>query len=125
MKKFKDSSKIRLQNELLKKRLQDEGYLFLPGLIPKEDVLKVRQKMISILNEFGWIDNSYLDTVRAAWTGIKERIDEEGNIVDGCTGSGVMDNRLSYLDRPANSGYDDRSGSMALWFAAEIANLNR
>ena len=73
----------------------------------------------------GWIDNSYLDTVHAAWTGIKERIDEEGNIVDGCTGSGVMDNRLSYLDRPANSGYDDRSGSMALWFAAEIANLER
>ena len=58
MEKFKDSNKIRLQGELLKKRLQDEGYLFLAALIPKEDVLKVRQKMISILNEFGWIDNS-------------------------------------------------------------------
>ena len=73
----------------------------------------------------GWIDNSYIETVLAAWIGIKERIDKKGNIVDGCTGSGVMDNRRSYLDRPANSGYDDRSGSMALWFTAEIADLNR
>jgi hypothetical protein len=36
-----------------------------------------------------------------------------------------MDNLRSYLDRPANSGYDDRSGSMALWFAAEMERLSR
>lgn len=73
----------------------------------------------------GWLDGSYRSVVDMAWQGISERVDSEGNIVDGCAGSGVMDNRRSYLDRPANSGYDDRSGSMALWFAAEMERLNR
>ncbi|MDP7579289.1 MAG: glycoside hydrolase family 88 protein [SAR202 cluster bacterium] len=71
----------------------------------------------------GWLDASYRSVLDKAWRGISERVDFNGNIVDGCAGSGVMDNIRSYLDRPANSGYDDRSGSMALWFAAEMERL--
>ena len=73
----------------------------------------------------GWLDGSYRSVVDLAWQGVSERVDPEGNIVDGCTGTGVLDNLRSYLDRPANSGYDDRSGSMALWFAAEMERLAR
>ena len=71
----------------------------------------------------GWLDDSYMATVDLAWQAVSERVDAEGNVVDGCAGTGVMDNLRSYLDRPANSGYDDRTGSMALWFAAEMARL--
>ena len=73
----------------------------------------------------GWLDGSYRDIVGRAWDAVSERVDSVGNIVDGCTGTGVRDNLRSYLDRPANSGYDDRSGSMALWFAAEMERLSR
>ena len=71
----------------------------------------------------GLLDDSYRQTVELAWRAATERIDAAGNVVDGCTGTGVMDGLRSYLDRPANSGYDDRTGSMALWFAAEMARL--
>ena len=73
----------------------------------------------------GWLDESFREPVERAWAAVSERVDSRGDITDGCTGSGVMDNLRSYLDRPANSGYDDRSGSMALWFAAEMARLAR
>ena len=71
----------------------------------------------------GLLDESYMRTVERAWRAACERVDHAGNVVDGCTGTGVMDGLRSYLDRPANSGYDDRTGSMALWFAAEMARL--
>ena len=71
----------------------------------------------------GLLDDSYRQTVELAWHAASERIDALGNVVDGCTGTGVMDGLRSYLDRPANSGYDDRTGSMALWFTAEMARL--
>ncbi len=71
----------------------------------------------------GLLDDSYRRTVDLAWRAATERVDAAGNVVDGCAGTGVMDGLRSYLDRPANSGYDDRTGSMALWFAAEMARL--
>lgn len=72
----------------------------------------------------GVLDDGFRQPVRSAWRAATERIDSAGNIVDGCASTGVMDGLRSYLDRPANSGYDDRTGAMALWFAAEIARLN-
>ncbi len=73
----------------------------------------------------GWLDDSYRPVVDMSWRAASERVDADGNVVDGCAGTGVMDNLRSYLDRPANSGYDDRTGSMAIWFAAEMARLTR
>lgn len=72
----------------------------------------------------GVLDAGFLPSVMGAWRAVSERIDTAGNVLDGCTSTGVMDGLRTYLDRPANSGYDDRTGGMALWFAAEVARLN-
>ena len=73
----------------------------------------------------GWLDSSYRDSLQLAWQGVSERIDDEGNVVDSCTGTGVQENVRGYLDRPAIFGYDDRGGSMAIWFAVEMERLLR
>ena len=72
-----------------------------------------------------WLDRSFDSLVEKAWYAVSRRIDFNGNVVDGCTGTGVMDNLRSYLDRPANSGYDDRTGSLALWFTSEMAYFSK
>lgn len=73
----------------------------------------------------GWLDPSFRETVDLAWRGISERIDGQGGIIDACTGTGNGETLRHYLDRPALTGEDDRSGSMALWFAAEMERLRR
>ncbi len=73
----------------------------------------------------GWLDGSYFQTLHLAWQGVSERCDDSGNVVDGCTGTGVQTSLREYLDRPAIFGFDDRTGSMALWFAIEMARLSR
>ena len=73
----------------------------------------------------GWLDASFRETVELAWRGVSERIDDCGNIIDACTGTGNGLTLRHYLDREALTGFDDRSGSMALWFTAEIERLRR
>ena len=73
----------------------------------------------------GWLDPSYQVNLSLAWRGVTERIDDHGRVVDACTGTGVQASLQDYLDRPAISGVDDRSGSMALWFAVEMERLAR
>ena len=73
----------------------------------------------------GWLDSEYESCLYLAWQGVNERIDECGNIVDGCISTGVQHNVQEYLDRQAIFGRDDRSGGMALWFGLELAELNR
>ena len=68
----------------------------------------------------GWLDPSYQTPLSLAWRGVSQRIDAEGNVVDGCAGTGVQETLDEYLDRPAIFGFDDRSGGMALWFAVEM-----
>ncbi|MCE2394389.1 hypothetical protein J4G02_07340 [Candidatus Poribacteria bacterium] len=43
-----------------------------------------------------------------------------GDVVDGCTGTGALETEHDYIVREALSGYDDRTGSLALWFAVEM-----
>ena len=43
--------------------------------------------------------------------------------MDGCISTGAMESVRDYLDRTAVCGYDDRTGSLALWFAVEMARL--
>ncbi len=73
----------------------------------------------------GWLpsDDSagYAAGLRACWRAVSERIDEEGGVVDGCISTGVMPDARAYLNRTAVNGYDDRTGSLALWFACEMA----
>jgi rhamnogalacturonyl hydrolase YesR len=71
----------------------------------------------------GWLDESFLESVQQGWQGVTERIDDEGNVVDACTNTGAQGSLRDYLDRPAVSGFDDRSGGMALWFAVELERL--
>ena len=73
----------------------------------------------------GWLDPSYIPALELAWQGVSERVDDQGNVVDGCTGTGVQTSVKEYLDRPAIFGFDDRTGSMALWFAAEMERWRR
>ena len=74
---------------------------------------------------WGWLDLSYRVPLELAWQGVSQRIDDEGNVVDACASTGVQDTLRHYLDRPAIFGFDDRSGSMALWFAVEMERLKR
>ena len=73
----------------------------------------------------GWLDDSYRDALLLAWQGVSERIDDEGGLVDVCTGTGVMSSTREYLDRPAIFGWDERGGALALWFACEMERYLR
>ena len=73
----------------------------------------------------GWLDSAYRPAVDAAWRGVNERIDSDGNVVDACISTGVQQSVMEYLHRPAVNGPDDRSGSLGLWFAAEMERLRR
>jgi rhamnogalacturonyl hydrolase YesR len=73
----------------------------------------------------GWLDGKYREPLERAWRATSERIDDEGGLVDVCTGTGVQTSTKEYLDRPAEFGFDHRGGSMALWFAVEVERLHR
>ncbi|MCH7593891.1 MAG: glycoside hydrolase family 88 protein [Chloroflexi bacterium] len=75
----------------------------------------------------GWLDGNgrFRDSLERAWAAAAERIDDEGGLVDVCTGTGVQTSTREYLDRPAEFGFDHRGGSMALWFAVEVERLRR
>ena len=73
----------------------------------------------------GWLDARFRPLADRAWRGVVERISQEGELVDGCTGTGPQADLRGYLDRPAISGRDDRTGNLALWFAVEMERLLR
>jgi unsaturated rhamnogalacturonyl hydrolase len=73
----------------------------------------------------GFLSDDFQDAVDLAWQGVAERVDDVGNVVDGCASTGVQNNVREYLDRPAIFGFDDRSGGMALWFAVEAERSDR
>jgi rhamnogalacturonyl hydrolase YesR len=73
----------------------------------------------------GFLSDDFRESLDLAWQAVSERVDDVGNVVDGCASTGVQNNVREYLDRPAIFGYDDRSGGMALWFAVEMERLAR
>ena len=73
----------------------------------------------------GWLGDKFREPLERAWSATSERIDDEGGLVDVCTGTGVQTSTKEYLDRPAEFGFDHRGGSMALWFAVEVERLRR
>ncbi len=73
----------------------------------------------------GWLESDYRAMLDLACRGVKERIDSNGDVVDACISTGVQETVEEYLHRPAVNGFDDRSGSLALWFAAEMERLHR
>ncbi len=81
----------------------------------------------------GWLDDSrsassaqaYRDFVDSLWRAASERIGIDGSVVDGCTGTGAVNDRRFYIDRAAEYDQDDRTGNLALWFAVEMERLRR
>ena len=43
---------------VLQAQIQQEGYLFFRGLIPEENVLRVRRTILELCNAAGWLDTS-------------------------------------------------------------------
>ena len=56
MNPFRDSTDILHDRASLARRLSHDGYLFFPRLIPPDYVCKLRQSMLKILDNAGWID---------------------------------------------------------------------
>ncbi len=73
----------------------------------------------------GWLDDSYRGFADSLWRAASERIGIDGSVVDGCTGTGAVDDRRFYIDRAAEHDQDDRTGNLALWFAVEMERLLR
>ncbi len=73
----------------------------------------------------GWLDQRFLSVLEKAWDGVNRRISNQGDLVDVCTGTGFQESREDYIYRAAEYGYDDRGGSMAIWFATEMERLQR
>ncbi len=73
----------------------------------------------------GWLDDSYAEGLNRCWNAASEAIADDGRLVDVCAGTGPQMSVREYLDRPAVSGFDDRGGAMAMWFALEMAKLAR
>jgi rhamnogalacturonyl hydrolase YesR len=72
----------------------------------------------------GWIDTSiYRPVVERAWRALAAHITENGAIVDICASTGSQKTLRQYLDRPANSGFDDRGGAMGLLAATGMHEL--
>lgn len=74
--------------------------------------------------KLGLLDQSYLTILEFLWNGAKARVTETGDVVDGCTGTGALETEHDYIVREALSGYDDRTGSLALWFAVEMMHFD-
>ena len=55
MKFFKESNNLLKDPSGLRKRLRDDGYLFLRSILPKEEVLNLRYQILEICEEAGWL----------------------------------------------------------------------
>jgi hypothetical protein len=69
----------------------------------------------------GWLPTDLEPAAARAWTAVAARVDDDGLVRDSCPGTGPMPALQDYIDRAPISGHDDRAGSMALWFAVELA----
>jgi unsaturated rhamnogalacturonyl hydrolase len=67
----------------------------------------------------GWLDNKFEDPLMRAWDAVSSRVRDDGTVADSCTGTGPLATLDEYRIRKRENGYDDRGGSLALWFAIE------
>ncbi len=65
----------------------------------------------------------WLGVAERAWAGAAARIGAGGELEQVCVGTGPLESRQAYVDRPFSTGTDARGGAMALWFAVEMAGL--
>ena len=55
MKPFKESNSLLNDPPGLRKRLRDDGYLFLRSILPKEEVVNLSHQILEICEEAGWL----------------------------------------------------------------------
>jgi ectoine hydroxylase-related dioxygenase (phytanoyl-CoA dioxygenase family) len=53
----------------LRARLENDGYLFLRGIAPKDRILTVRREILELLRDAGWIDRS-APLMDGIWSGV-------------------------------------------------------
>ena len=68
-------------------------------------------------------DDPWRSVVERAWDGAAARIGGGGELDQVCVGTGPLESREAYVDRPFSTGTDARGGAMALWFAVEMVDL--
>ncbi len=68
-------------------------------------------------------DDPWWSTVERAWEGAAARIGPGGELDQVCVGTGPLEAREAYAERPFSTGTDSRGGAMALWFAVEMIEL--
>jgi len=56
---LRESNEILGSDELLRQRMDDDGYLYLRGFLDREEVRGVRLALCEILAEEGWLDPAY------------------------------------------------------------------
>ncbi len=56
MERFHDSTDLLNDGPALAARLANDGYLFLRGLFPRDDIMKVRQRLLQKAADGGWLD---------------------------------------------------------------------
>lgn len=71
----------------------------------------------------GWLGDDWREVAERAWSGSADRIGPNCELEHVCVGTGPQPDITSYLERSHSDGLDDRGGSMALWFAVEMARL--
>ncbi|MBT3862431.1 MAG: hypothetical protein HOF71_01790 [Chloroflexi bacterium] len=71
----------------------------------------------------GWLDDEWRSAADKAWSGISQRISDQGELEHVCVGTGPLGTLDEYVQRSYTDGIDDRGGAMALWFATEMARL--
>src|SRR3954469_8521937 len=57
LKPFTDSSNLMGQPDALRARIQQDGYLFLPGLVPTQALTEVYDAIMAICKDCGWADS--------------------------------------------------------------------
>ena len=73
----------------------------------------------------GWVyRDEWLSEVNAAWRGVSAGIGPNGEVSRVCVGTGPLANIEEYRNRESVTGFDDRGGAMALWFAVEMLRLH-
>src|SRR5688572_16525122 len=56
MRRFEDSTDLADDPRALRARLDQESHLYLRGLLPAEQVLDVRRRVVEALDRLGWIE---------------------------------------------------------------------
>ena len=70
-----------------------------------------------------WLSDAWRPIVERAWDAVSQRIGKDGSLKQVCIGTGPLASLEEYINRPYTDGIDERGGAMALWFAAEMMQI--